>query len=440
MQSIARYLLLALWLVGVIGVAVTGNVLYLRIVYLTLITLIAAWVWTYISLRGIEIKRRTRSLRAGMGDMLNENFDLSNKSVIPHLWLTVSNDSPLPSASGSRLITMIGSREERVYAARTRLLQRGAFPLGPTTITSGDPLGLFSIKHKFPAQQSLLVLPYIFPITEFPAHAGYLPGGKAIQRKSFDITPHASTVREYVTGDSVKRIHWASTARRNRLMVKEFEQDPQAQIWLFLDAHKWAQASLPYTPPNLLEQSWSFAKRPEITLQPATFEYAVSITASLAHYFIAQKRAVGLACAGPVYTVINAERSERQESKMLETLAFVQGVGDLAIEGLVSARANQIPFGSTAILITSTTSPDLLLAVDDLIRRNLHPQVIMINAESFGGLTGSNTLIEKLTQRSIPVCEISNGDKPAEKLSVFAKQNQLKEIRAWQRQPSIPST
>jgi uncharacterized protein (DUF58 family) len=42
-------------------------------------------------------------------------------------------------------------------------------------------------------------------------------------------------VRDYEPGDSFSRIHWRSTARRDRLVVKEFELDPLADIWIVPD-------------------------------------------------------------------------------------------------------------------------------------------------------------------------------------------------------------
>ena len=36
----------------------------------------------------------------------------------------------------------------------------------------------------------------------------------------------------------MRRIHWPTTARRGQLIVKEFEQDPQAEVWIFLDAQQ----------------------------------------------------------------------------------------------------------------------------------------------------------------------------------------------------------
>ena len=104
-----------------------------------------------------------------------------------------------------------------------------------------------------------------------------------IRSKALDITPHASGVREYVPGDPMKRIHWPSTARRGQLIVKEFEQDPQAEVWFFLDAQYTIHSEKPYDAPELSVEAWMFDRRPKFELPPSTLEYAISITASLAH-------------------------------------------------------------------------------------------------------------------------------------------------------------
>ena len=216
MRNTGWILFFILLLVGVLGMTTTGALLYVRLAYMAALLLIGAWIWTASSLRTLQIVRHARSLRASVGDVFEETFELVNPSRLPRLFVEIRNNSTLPSAAGSRILTLIGGKENRTYQARTWLTKRGAYPLGPTTLGSGDPFGFFSVKQTFPSDASLLVLPLIVPIADFPSPAGLLPGGKAIQRKSYEVTPHASGVREYIHGDPLKRIHWASTARRGR--------------------------------------------------------------------------------------------------------------------------------------------------------------------------------------------------------------------------------
>ncbi len=240
-----RILVLIMLIVGGVGTAVTGSVVYIRLLYLSALLIAIAWLTSMFALRGVKVERSARSLRASVGDIFEEHFEISNTSRVPKLWLEVANEANIPHATGSRVMTFLRAKQKRVYTARTWITNRGGFPLGPTTITSGDLFGIFRVSKSYPATSSLMVLPMIFPVAEFLSPPGLLPGGKAIRRKSIDITLHATGVREYVPGDPMKRIHWPTSVRRNQLMVKEFEQDPQAEVWLFLDTHKNAHVAKP---------------------------------------------------------------------------------------------------------------------------------------------------------------------------------------------------
>ncbi|NJC95649.1 MAG: DUF58 domain-containing protein, partial [Anaerolineae bacterium] len=333
-----------------------------------------------------------------------------------------------------RVVTRFRGRLIRAYTARTWLTSRGGFSLGPTTISSGDPFGIFRVSRKFPAVSSLVVFPMHFPVRDFMSPPGLLPGGKAIRRKSIDITPHAAGVREYVPGDPMKRIHWPTSIRRDQLMVKEFEQDPQAEVWLFLDTHKNVHISKPgeqYDAPPI--DDLLLLRRRKVKLPPSTLEYSISIAASLAHYFIDQRRSVGLLTASEhAYKVIPAERSERQEGKILEALAFIQGESTITLPSLVTAQVGQLPQGSSAILITPMVWSELLLAVDSLQRRNLRPVVVLLMSRSFGGRMNNEELARSLAERNVPVCPVYCEADLSETLSSFSA-NTFSQEPSWRR-------
>lgn len=439
-----RILVALLILLGAAGVMVIGAEIYSRLLYLGLLLVAVSVVWTWLVTRPLRVVRQTRVLRAKVGDILEEHFEIHNGSFLLNLWIEVLNESPIPNAAGSRLLTLVGGRQKRTYTARTWLTRRGAFPLGPTTLTSGDPFGLFRVRRQFPAQESLVILPMIFEIPKFLSPPGLLPGGQVIRRKSSDVTPHSAGVREYMPGDPMKRIHWPTTVRRGQIMVKEFEQDPQAEIWLFLDA----QESAHYQKVRRVEEQKAdallfkvdallFGRRPDFHLPPSTLEYAVSISASLAHYFLGQRRAVGLVTSGRASTMISAERGERQEGKILETLAFVEAEGSLSVAGLVAARAQRLPQGSSAILITPSVSAELLAGVDDLQRRHLRPVVVLLAAETFGGPPGTERILLSLAERNVPVCPIYCDADLSLALTSFTNSPLTQDVRTWQR-PSLP--
>ncbi len=426
-----RILVALLFVTGLVGVMVTGAAIYSRFLYLSILLGVGAWVWTRWAASGLRLNRYARIQRANVGDIFEENFEVANDSRVIAPWIEVLNQSRIPFAAGSRLLTFMTSRQKRTYLARTWLTRRGGFQLGPTRVTTGDPFGLFSLSKEIAPIQMLIVYPVIFEIQSFLFPPGLLPGGQVIRRKSADITPHAAGVREYVHGDAMKRIHWPTSVRRNQLMVKEFEQDPQAEIWLYLDSQKDVHFEKPYQYEDMPVESMFFGRRPKFQMPPSTLEYSISITASLAHYFIAQRRAVGYVSAGQAFTVHSADRSERQEAKILETLAFVEADGALSISALVAAQASQLPQGSSVILVTPTVRSDLLLAVDDLQRRHLRPVVVLLNAETFGGEHGSDKLIVALRERRVPVCVIACDADLTQALSELPSDLTSREMRTW---------
>ena len=148
---------------------------------------------------------------------------------------------------------------------------------------------------------------------------------------------------------------------------------------------------------------------------------------------------MGFASAGQTYNVLPAERSERQEAKILETLAFVKADGTLSLAGLVSTQAALLPQGSSVILITPTTRPNLLQAVDDLQLRYLSPIVVLLDVNTFGGPTGTDVLISALKDRRVPVISIACEDDLPQALSEISSNFKLQELRQWQTPELSPS-
>lgn len=391
-------LLLASFLAGI----VTGESVYFRLSYIWVVLIVVSWLWSWQVLKGIKMVRKARATRAQVGHIFEEKIELDNMGRLPRLWLAVNDKSPLPDTAGSRLLPIIEPKRGRTYLSRTRLLQRGVFPLGPTVLESGDPFGLFPVEIIHPAQESLLVYPLLVDVREFPNPAGILPGGEALRRRTPQVTPNAAGIREYAPGDPLNRIHWLSTARRNRLITKEFELDPQAEVWIFLDASETGQAALPFSwPKRTKEDLWKH--KFEFSLPPSTEEYAVSSAASIARYYLRMGRSLGFVSSGQTMALIPPDRGGRQLGKILESLALIRAEGNLPIWGLIDIHAQHLVRGSTIVLITHSVEQEIVIATDLLVRRGLRPVVVLIDAGSFNGPEGTDDIADRLKYMKIPL-------------------------------------
>jgi uncharacterized protein (DUF58 family) len=415
-MTAALRVVLFLLAVSLVAGAVTGQPLYYRLSYLWALLLIGSWIMSWLSLRGVQVRRTARTLRSQVGQVFEERYEIFNTSRLPRLWIEVRDESSLPGSHGSHVLTLIGGREMRTYLARTRLTERGVFPLGPTVLGAGDLFGLFPVQHSFENEDSLLVYPMMVEVRSFPNPPGLLPGGEALRRRTPQVTSNAAGVREYNPGDPLSRIHWLSTARRNRVMVKEFELDPLADVWVFVDGMRGTHFAR-QGPQKEYEPQDVWRQRTKFELPPSTLEYSVSIAASLARFYLSRSRAVGLVTSGQILRVLPSDRGGRQLGKILESLALMHAEGNVPLTGLVEGQARYLPRGSTVVLVTPSPSNDVIQSVDLLMRRGLRPVAVLLDASSFGAFYSGESLAESLKAMGVSVCQIKFGEDLSNALS-----------------------
>jgi len=411
-----QILILSLALVSLAIALVTGRDLFYNLFYLwvALIAIAAGWAW--LSLRGVRVARQTRGLIAQAGQIFSERLQLRNVSRFPKLWIEVRDDSDVPGHRAGQVLSGLGPNAQRTWAVRTPARQRGRYRLGPLTLVSGDPFGLFQVQRFLPQVNHIVILPYTAPIHGFYLSPGMTPGGEFLRRRTHYVTANAAGVRDYVHGDSLSRIHWKSTARRDRLMVKEFELDPLADLWLLVDGDSSTQAG---RMPELVEElgeHW-YDRAAPFTLPPVTEEYIVSSAASLAQYFIRQDRSVGLVAYGSARTVVQPDRGERQLAKLLETLAVFRADGRTQLADALSLETDLLPRGATLVICTATWDTRWAALARGLKRRGVSVAAIIVDALTFGGPRSSAGAAEALLSVGIPALVVRKGDSLTEALS-----------------------
>ena len=396
----------------------TGRPLAYNLAYLVTAVIVLSYLWAWANVTWVQVGRFTRGRRSQVGKMAEEQFEVSNRSILPKLWLEVRDHSTLPGHLSSRVLNTLGGRKRQRWMVRTYCQQRGRFRLGPMTLSSGDPLGLFHLQRHLPATSTIIVYPATVDIPAFAPSVGYLPGGEAMRRRTHYVTTNVSGVRDYAPGDSFNRIHWRTTARTGELMVKEFELDPTADVWLFLDMHSAMHVAAPWVPemerrgPAVL---WK--EREKLELIPSTEEYAVTAAASLAKHFLARGRAVGLIAHGRRREVIQADRGERQINKILETLAVMEATGHIPISQVVAAEGRHLSRNTTLIVITPSTSLDWVASLRDLRRRGLQGVAVLLAANTFGAADSWQAAQAELIASGLLTYLVREGDSLAAALS-----------------------
>jgi uncharacterized protein (DUF58 family) len=365
------------------------------------------WAWS--SASGIKLQRHIQSRRSQVGQTLEETFLVRNTGLLPKLWLEVYDQSTLPGHRASHVISSLGSRSEATWVTRTLCVQRGIYHLGPLRIVTGDPFGLFQAEKTISDTTPLIVYPATIDIPNFHLPVGVLSGGDAQRQRTHQITTNAAGVRDYAAGDSFSRIHWPSTARRRRIIVKEFELDPLADIWIMLDSDQTIQVG-EYDPAANGEDRLLTSTGGGFLLPPTTEEYAVASAASLAIHFLQKDRAVGFATHGQKQEIIQVDRGARQRTKILETLAVVRSQGTVPFSRFISLHGGEMARGTTLVLVTASTRESWVTTAHELIQRGLRVVAVVIDSESFGGRPGGQATALHLGRLNIPTYLVRHGD------------------------------
>lgn len=385
----------------------TGRALFFNIAYLLGILLVVSFLWAWLAVRWIGISRKTRARRAQVGRTLDETFTVRNLAILPKLWLEIRDHSELPGHRASQVVPAIGPHGQYRWYVQTPCLARGEFRLGPMTLSSGDPFGLFLSPRKIGATSRVIVYPATVPINKFELPVGILSGGEAQRRRTHFVTTNAMGVREYVSGDSFNRIHWRSSARKDQLMVKEFELDPLVDIYLMVDFSSYSQFEAPGIK-RLRGDGPIIPSGPGIP--PSTEEYAVVIAASLVNYFIDSQRAVGFLGYTPTREAHEPDRGERQRTRILQSLATARSLSPYTLAQMLTLEAPYLGRGATLIIITSTTDAHWVAEAQILSRRGIKPMCILIDQESFGSGSPAMPLLSNLRLAKIPTYHVHQYD------------------------------
>ncbi|PPB49609.1 DUF58 domain-containing protein [Arthrobacter pityocampae] len=122
-----------------------------------------------------------------------------------------------------------------LYEYRIRSTSRGVYDIGPVTAEFTDPFGLGKSRHVLGTADPLVVTPAPVELLGSALAGSRGNDGMAVTRRQANPSDDDVMTREYRHGDSLRRVHWAATARHSELMVRQEESVTTPQATLLLD-------------------------------------------------------------------------------------------------------------------------------------------------------------------------------------------------------------
>jgi Protein of unknown function DUF58 len=205
-------------------------------------------------------------------------------------------------------------------------------------------------------------------------------------------------VLECGQGESLRRVHWPTTARRGQLMVKELEDSPRDEVAVVLDAEAGTAAGEP-------------ADR--------SFDLQVRAAGSILRAHVRRGRRAVLVVNDRSLESLRVTSLDGDWRRALELLAAAEPNGNRAVAALLASETGPAARARELALVTSCLTAQL---VDRLVQRGLvHAGVslVFVDAASFAGRPPSpstTALLLRLQGAGIPACVLRRGDDLGERL------------------------
>jgi uncharacterized protein (DUF58 family) len=368
------------WLVGLL--AVMQLIVPFRGWIILLVGLGGGWLvsylWAWSLAHTLRLIRETRFGWAQVGDRLEERFTLVNEGWAPALWVEVLDHSTMPDYQISR-VTGVGGNTMNRWQTHSICQRRGLFTLGPTTLQTGDPFGLYTVSLHYPNLATLTVTPPVVPLPTIQIAPGGRVGEGRPRANTLERTVSVASVREYLPGDTLNRIHWPTSAHRNEFFVRLFDSTPAGDWWIFLDLDRRVQAA---------------------QADASTEEHGVILAASLADEGLRLGRAVGLVAYGEILAWLPPRTGDGQRQEILRALA-VANPGSRSLAELLARARPALDRETSLILITPAASGDWIEALWPLLRRGAVATVLLLDPVSFGGQGETSGTLALLTNLGV---------------------------------------
>lgn len=190
-------------------------------------------------LKRLSVKRALPE-HATVGENFTVKLGLQNDKRLLSAWMVTAEDVVQTSEEQLQpaiLFTCVPPRSGREAAYEVRPAHRGLYEFGPVRVMSRFPLGLMERSFELGRVEELIVYPRIGSLKARWRHS--VESGElhsAPEHARVGVTDDEfHRLREYRSGDNPRAIHWRTTARRNELTVREYQQSRQQDLLLVVD-------------------------------------------------------------------------------------------------------------------------------------------------------------------------------------------------------------
>jgi uncharacterized protein (DUF58 family) len=319
----------------------------------------AGWGMAIGMTRGVELERRAPA-EAFQGDRVRTSLVVTNRGRGVRLGLDL-RDEHLESVRA--FVGRLDPGEAAIVDTRRVAARRGVHETSDVVVASAAPVGVAEVRRRVAVPSPTVVYPALVRLDRLD----FLEAAPTPER-AIHTVPRRGTgpdylgIREYRVGDSMRHVHWASTARHGAMMVREFEREQTRRLAVVIDT----STDLP------------------VEAGPTPLDVCCSVAASVA--FAAHGAGQGVRLVAAVGgEPVSVARTD--PAGTLRWLAELRPGGGLPAAELADRLGDEVLGATTALLAIPTwrgnDAAAAARAVDGLAARAPRVVVVVVEAHTF---------------------------------------------------------
>ncbi|MDR3709338.1 MAG: DUF58 domain-containing protein [Capsulimonadaceae bacterium] len=328
----------------IVAVLLNAQQMYLMAIVVALITPVS-WALGYLFASGLQCER-VMPLTSSVHERVKVRLRVANPTMYPRFFLRFADRLPRwlrfaggDTPQGPLILNLSPGREEDlVYYFEP--LKRGMYRIGPLRVISSDPLGFWMYRKGILSYSELIVYPQILAVRPEFLDAG---GGRGWQDQDSAQSRGSGIdfdgVREYRSGDELRRVNWKATARTGTLAVTEYTQGYANAMVIVLDTNHAAYHDSGAGIDSALE-------------------YGVTLAASITSAALRYGSPVSLLTSDDLSMADSPLRGVEQLAGALDMLARAEATSDQPFSDVLDRAQRLVRPGTLLVTITPEPSTD----------------------------------------------------------------------------------
>ncbi len=317
---------------------------------------------------------------------------ISNEDILvyPYVFATFFSSHSSFKCKNSSQSLSISPKSGKEFIFDLECKFRGEYNVGLSEIYIEDFLGLIKLKYKIPEPKKIIVYPKIEHLSNFSILSSGSTDSQSAENNIQENINNIKDIREYVDGDSFRKIHWKLTARNDKLMIKNYEGVTDANANILLDLRK-----------NI------YSHDENIIIEDKLIEAAVAIL----YYYLSKGVSVN-------YVYFNEKLQVFKASNMLDfeqlykSLSCVNFDQQVSMPDILRLHSESCSNSSDMIILTSILDISLYNEMYKAQMSNHSVTLIYVSPDNSGNVESGiiDDIMENLPEIGIKACFIHPDD------------------------------